>query len=78
MPKDEYRIKLIVDKEGYLTEDPRYVDTDEKVPLAGNSPTKPPTFKDFRVRIVSVQEDPRDQPANPTGCRLIGGVWYCP
>jgi hypothetical protein len=74
-----YKIKLIIDGDGYLTDEPRFIADNSVVgfdPLGPHCP-KPPSLIGYRVRLMSSIEDPREAPPDPKGCRLFGGVWYC-
>lgn len=74
-----HKIKLIIDEDGYLTDEPRLIRDNSVVgfdPLGPHNP-KPPSLIGYRVRLMSPIQEPKDAPPDPKGCRLFGGVWYC-
>jgi hypothetical protein len=72
-----FRIQLIIDENGYLTDEPRYLQNGIAVPVTGPHCPKPPSLIGYRVRLKTKVDDPPDNSGDPKGCRLSGGVWYC-
>lgn len=69
-----FRIKLIIDDKGYLTDHPRFLD-DTVVPAQGLHAPSDGSLIGYRVRLRTPEDDP-PTPTDPTGCRLINGKWY--